>query len=229
MYTIALLLLASTPAATSTAPATTDDGGGTGASTRSTADGWGYHEGSIQIFLDAPPLTAQYTINTPVAGKGFAYRSFGNGFSTFSFGLSGGIGYCLTPVLEFGGALAFNLYTTSGGAANSTNFDFALEPFAKFNLATVFGSGGINPFATVGPVLGFGQLGTAGEGLTGVAGIDMDLGAEFFIERHWGITAYVPIQIISNTGYSSNVNFIIGVGFGLFGYLGSEPINIRIN
>jgi hypothetical protein len=228
MYTIALLLLASTPAATSGAMETSDDGGGGGASTsaRSTADGWGYHAGSLQLFLYAPPLTAQYTVNTPGAyGKGFLFQSDGRGLNTFSFGLTGGIGYCVTEVLEFGAAIAFNLVAPNPGTAG---FDLALEPFAKFNLATVFGTGGINPYALVGPVFGVGQVAAPGASVTGVIGVDMDLGVEFFIERHWGVAAFVPIDIVATPGYG-NTNFGIGVGFGLFGYLGSEPINIRIN
>jgi hypothetical protein len=226
MYALTLFLLAATPSPT----APDDDGGGSGSGVRaSDSGGWGYHAGSLQIFLDAPPLTAQYTVNAPVSGKGFAYRSYGNGAgaNTFSFGLSGGVGYCLTPVLEFGGAIAFNFISGSGNIGGSSSaFDFALEPFAKFNLASVFGTGGINPFALVGPVFGIGQ-GVQG-GTSGVVGIDMDLGVEFFIEKHWGITAFVPIDIVDNAGYG-NVNFIIGLGFGLFGYLGSDPIHITIN
>jgi hypothetical protein len=235
MYTIALLLLATTPAGSSATPADTNEGGGAGASAHATADGWGYHEGSIQIFLDAPPMTAQYTINAPVAvgglgtGKGFNYRSYGNaaGSNTVNFGISGGVGYCATSILEFGGAVAFNFTSASSNAGGSSSaYDFALEPFAKFNLASAFGTGGINPFALVGPVVGIGQ--ELGGGSTGVIGVDMDIGVEFFIEKHWGITAYVPIDIVDNAGYG-NVNFNIGLGFGLFGYLGSEPIHITIN
>jgi hypothetical protein len=222
MHALTLLLFAATPALTTT---DNDQGGSSGNVRATTADGWGYHAGSLQIFLYAPPLTAEYTINTPVNGKGFAYRSYGNGQSTFAFGLSGGVAYCVTDVLEFGGAIAFNILSASPGGG--TDFDFALEPFAKFNLGSVFGTGGINPFATVGPVVGIGQF--APEGVTGVIGLDMNVGVEFFIEKHWGISAYVPIDIIDNAGYASNVNFIIGLGFGLFGYLGSDPIHITIN
>ena len=221
MYALSLLLLAATPSLT----APDDDGGGSGSSNvrANSSDGWGYHAGSLQIFLYAPPLTAQYTVNTPSDVKGFSYRSYGNGGSTFNFGLSGGIGYAFTSLLEFGGAVAFNISAPNQG---SCSFDFALEPFAKFNLASTFGTGGINPFAMIGPVIGVGQAGAAGT--TGVIGVDMDLGVEFFIEKHWGITAYVPIDIIDEAGYG-NVNFVIGLGFGLFGYLGSDPIHITIN
>jgi hypothetical protein len=225
MYALTLLLFAATPALTTN---DNDQGGSSGEVRSSSAGGWGYHAGSLQIFLDAPPFTAQYTINAPVPLKGFAYRSDGRGGSTFDFGLSGGVGYCVTDVLEFGGAIAFNFSSISGaGGGSATAFDFALEPFAKFNLASVFGTGGINPFATVGPVIGIGQY--YGEGSTGVIGLDMNVGVEFFIEKHWGISAYVPINVIDNAGYTSNVNFIVGLGFGLFGYLGSEPIHITIN
>ena len=230
MYALTLLLFAATPALN----APDDQGGGSSGNVRATdGDGWGYHAGSIQIFLDAPPMTAQYTINAPVAvgglgtGKGFNYRSYGNGANTFNIGLSGGVGYCMTSLLEFGGAVAFNFTSASGNGGGSTSaFDIALEPFAKFNLASTFGTGGINPFALIGPVLGVGQ--GLGGGTSGVIGVDMDLGVEFFIEKHWGITAYVPIDIVDNAGYGQ-VNFNIGLGFGLFGYLGSDPIHITIN
>jgi hypothetical protein len=224
MYALTLLLLAVTPSPT----APDDEGGGSGNSVRANDSGsWGYHAGSLQIFLDAPPFTAQYTINAPVASKGFAYRSNGEGGSTFAFGISGGVGYCVTPVLEFGGAVAFNFSSqNANGGGSATAFDFALEPFAKFNLASAFGTGGINPFATVGPIIGVGQF--YGLGTTADIGLDMNLGVEFFIEKHWGITAFVPIEIIDTPGYG-NVNFIIGLGFGLFGYLGSDPIHITIN
>jgi hypothetical protein len=229
MHALALLLLAA-----AAPPAAPDEGGGAASrASTSTTEQYGYREGSLQLFFYAPPYTAQYTINTPTNIKGFAYTSDGRGLNTISFGVSGGFGYCLTSLLEFGGAIAFNLQTTSasGGGGSATGYDFALEPFVKFNFASTFGTGPVNPIIMVGPVFGLGQAqggGFGGQpGTTGVIGADIDLGAEFFIGKQWGITGFVPIDIIDTAGYG-NVNFTIGVGFGFFGYLGNGPIEIKL-
>jgi hypothetical protein len=211
MHALTLLLLAATPA-------TGDEAGGTSA--RVAADNFGYHAGSIQIIVDAPPITAQTTVNAGTLPKGFVYSGQGAGTNSFSIGLGGGVGYCLTSIFELGGVVTFNFYDLTHSVAGVTSsenaFDVVIEPFAKVNLAEVIGSQRLNPFAMVGPVLGVGQV--LGGASTPELGVDLELGVEYFLERHWGLAAYVPLGFLDQTT-PGTTTLTIGVGFGMFGYL----------
>jgi hypothetical protein len=199
--------------------------------TAATMEPYGYSQGSVQLILDSPPLIST---STPYLGflskgvaKGISYSTV-NGDNTVVFGLSGGFGYCLSPVVEIGGVLAFNLanYSSGSGSNSTTIYEFMFEPMLKFNIGGAMG-GAVNPFVMVGPLMGVSTASGGGsQSSTGQFGGEADLGVEFFIGHRWGLSLFVPVQVLDQTAAGgfivqsgSAVTVSVGFGFGLFGYI----------
>ena len=174
--------------------------------------------GDYQLFLDAPPIlnATNLVAGTVPHGMGLALAG---GVTTVALGLNGGVGYALTDLFEIGGALAINY----GGTADANSFEFAVEPFVKINLGRqLLGKGGINPFASLGLIFGGASAGYTNYGYTGsngtaLFGFDLDLGAEFMVTHNWGVSAFIPFDLIAPTN-GAPATFGFGVGYGLVAY-----------
>lgn len=172
--------------------------------------------GSFQLMLQNPPMAVDTSLTPPIsvaqANRGFGVQHSFIG-DTFGYvGLSAGIGYTLTSLVEVGGALAFSYV---GGGTNT--FEFEAEPFVKLNLGPAFHTGAINPFVLGGVALGVIAPPDSSQALIG---FDIDPGVEWLFGGRWGVDFFIPMQIVVPTGgYGENVGFNIGIGYGLVGYL----------
>ncbi len=170
--------------------------------------------GDVQLFLDAPPILNATNLTADTVTRGFGFLG-GEGGSQFGFGINGGVGYFITDMLEIGGALALDFASIDSASA----FEFGLEPFAKLNLGRVISDRiHLNPYVSLGLLLGAitGDT-TAYGGNTGLFGVDLDLGVEFFLSRGWGLSAFIPVGIFVPTN-GSPVAFGFGLGYGLVTY-----------
>lgn len=169
--------------------------------------------GSFQLMLQAPPFAVDGDLTT----RGFGYEGSG-GASAGYFGVTGGVGYVLTPIFELGGGVTMDYL---GGGADV--FHFLAEPFVKANFGSTFNTGTINPFVLGGVGLGFttgsAQLNGAGTtASTGLVVVDLSPGVEWLFGGRWGVDAFVPIQIQIRTA-GGNPQILFGAAYGLVGYL----------
>jgi len=166
--------------------------------------------GDWEFSLTAPAL--------PVAqlsprGLGVDINTGAGGTTTTVIGIGAGLGYCMTDLVELGGALNV-VYFGGGGGGNATSL--FLEPFIKAN----FGSGmardsRINPFAMGALQIGYIDLGAGG---SAQFTIELAGGVEFMLTHTWGISAYVPLSIIIPTASGSSAHIGLGLGYGIVAY-----------
>ena len=171
--------------------------------------------GDVQLFLEAPPMLTATSLSGGNVTRGLGVVASG-GAASVNLGINGGIGYFFTDVIEAGAAIALD-YGDSGpaGYISGGAFEFGLEPFVKANLGRVISDKlHVNPFVDLGLQLG----GVAGGGFgTGLIGLDLDLGVEFFVSRGWGISAFIPFALDAPTD-GAPVIFAFGLGYGLVTY-----------
>jgi hypothetical protein len=150
-------------------------------------------------------------------GVGAAIHTGNNGTTDVALGLGAGLGYCVTDLVEVGGAFGFTYQSFGGangvGGGNVTTLN--IEPFVKAN----FGSGmardsRINPFVLGAVGLGYRDQG----GGTALFSIEIAGGAEFMLTHTWGLTAYVPFVFSIPTASGSSATIALGLGYGMVAY-----------
>jgi hypothetical protein len=134
-----------------------------------------------------------------------------------SLGLTAGLGYSVTDLVEVGGSFIF-VYTNSGaggGLGGNSFTNLSVEPFLKLNFGSAMARDSrINPFALAGVALGYQNAG----GGSGIFSLELAGGAEFMINRWWGITVYIPLGIEIPTASGASAVIGIGLGYGIVTY-----------
>jgi hypothetical protein len=170
--------------------------------------------GDWEFSLTAP---AYPVIAGPPRGVGVTINTGTGGSTDTALGLGIALGYCITDLVEVGGAFAFDYAATGGvngqGGGNTTNL--SIEPFVKAN----FGSGmardsRINPFALGAVSLGYVNRGVSSALIT----FELAGGAEFMLTHTWGLTVDVPFVFYIPTASNSSASIGIGLGYGIVAY-----------
>jgi hypothetical protein len=177
------------------------------------------HAGSWELLLMAPPAIEDTLVASP-HGLGLG-QTTAAGSGLFGYlGLSGGVGYALTDLLQVGGAVSFIISGVSPVADGTSGYYQLLgEPFLKLNFGPALKTGALNPFALAGFEFGLaGYTGAAGQAW-GLFGLDIDPGVEWLFGGRWGIDAFIPIQFQFATYDHAQVGINLGIGYGLVGYL----------
>jgi len=170
-------------------------------------------EHDIEVLLEAPPVLNTWSPFGGSVGRGFGLLA-GNA-TVVGFGLNGGIGYCLTDLIEIGGSVAIDVYNAGAGGNSATNFTFGLAPMVKLNLGHQLNMGPrFNPFVQTGITFGFlSAPNTSGA----LFAFEVEPGVEFMVTPRWGFNAYLPLGVLYN-GAASQAFFLMGLQYGMIGY-----------
>ncbi|MHB8417074.1 MAG: hypothetical protein ACYDCL_03295 [Myxococcales bacterium] len=176
--------------------------------------------GDVELILEAPPILNATNLSNGLVTRGLGVTTgagpVAQNTTTVGLGLNGGVGYYLTDIFEVGAALAIDYGESSAFGVNINDFQFGIEPFVKANFGRVLKGLHFSPFVQLGVIAG---MATAPQD-TGLFGFDLDVGIDFLISRGWGVSAFIPLALVDQTGVGINgvASFSFGVGYGLVTY-----------